>query len=115
MWEAERHRGVESKERYRQEPGTWTIRDGGRHRKERDRKAQRWEVERGKKRARTTVRQRRETERDPEDKKKDKIVKQRFEVETEKGQRDGQTKSNQSPHGGPPKPLYTQPRSSFSF
>ena len=51
MWEAERHRGVESKERYRQEPGTWTIRDGGRHRKERDRKAQRWEVERGKKKS----------------------------------------------------------------
>ena len=51
MWEAERHRGVESKERYRQEPGTWTIRDGGRHRKERDRKAQRWEVERVKKKS----------------------------------------------------------------
>ena len=57
----------------------------------------------------------RETEKDPKDKNKDKIVKQRFEVETEKGQRDGQTESNQSPHGGPPKPLYTQPRSSFSF
>ena len=34
-------------------------------------------------------------------------MKQRFEVETEKGQRDRQTKSNQSSHGGPPNPLHT--------
>ena len=53
----ERKKGREG---YRQRRGTWTVRDRGRHGKETDRKAQRWEVQREKRRARTAVRQRRE-------------------------------------------------------